>query len=240
MSRVTGATPTRSLTPINPQDEMRRLLEELQLEDCVEKFKEEMIDFDMLSELSDSDMTSLGVKTIGQRMKLRNAAKERKGNQMQKRDLNPLELNKEDVHLGKLMGRGKFGTVYSCTYSPNKGLYAVKVIQMSEDKAESFKKEVEILSQVNHKNVVSLFGYFVSNERMHLVMDLMESSLRNEMVKRREQLGSWWSLAEVTSFVVQIVEGISHLHSLNIAHRDIKVSFVPFLSFCDELTNLSE
>src|SRR5690349_11258782 len=112
----------RSLAPVNPQDEMRRLFEELQLEDCIEKFKEEMIDFDMLSELSDSDMISLGVKTIGQRMKLRSSAKERKGNQAQRRDLNPLELNKEDVHFGKLMGRGSFGTVYSCTYSPNKGL----------------------------------------------------------------------------------------------------------------------
>lgn len=78
-------------------------------------------------------------------------------------DLSAKELQYEDLIIQKVLGKGASGTVYSCKYVPNGGLYAAKCYALfgsnSAQVKKSFYAEIGLLAKMNHPNIVSLFGY---------------------------------------------------------------------------------
>lgn len=72
------------------------------------------------------------------------------------------ELNEEDLERQKILGKGSFGVVYACKYKPTKGVYAAKCFQLTESNQQKvqigFYSEIQILSKLNHPNIVGLFG----------------------------------------------------------------------------------
>jgi NUAK family SNF1-like kinase len=81
------------------------------------------------------------------------------------------------------------------------------------------RQEVQILQRTRHVNVVKLYETFESNKHGIFVMELCcGGDLLNYVRKRRRLKES------VAKFIFkQIIEGIAHIHSKNILHRDIKL-----------------
>ena len=131
---------------------------------------------------------------------------------------------------GKILGKGSFGTVYSVTNTLTKGLYALKEMPTNLTDTSSFERELLILSKLRHWNIVSLVGYYKTNDFYCIVTDLMDCSLKQVLDQRRKENSEiLFTQGELIDLVKQVVEGLCYLHSQRIAHRDIKVHFYLFL-----------
>ena len=85
---------------------------------------------------------------------------------------------------------------------------------------EDFKKEVNILSSLNHKNIVKLLGFCDKRNNTYLVSELMEGgSLYNHINDKSNTFFNW-----KTNLIIikDIVCGMVYLHSKNILHLDLK------------------
>lgn len=114
--------------------------------------------------------------------------------QYQSKSLEFQEFYEDQVQFGKLLGRGSFATVYSCILKINNGLYAAKSMHMPPSATESKKqailkqwqREIDILRNAKHENIVSLVGFLKKPEELVLIMDLYDSTLRKYLTEKYE------------------------------------------------------
>ncbi|XP_015973700.1 U-box domain-containing protein 34 isoform X1 [Arachis duranensis] len=120
-----------------------------------------------------------------------------------------------------VIGEGGYGKVYKCTLDHTP--VAVKVLHPDAiNKKEEFLKEVEILSQLHHPNMVLLLG--ACPDTGCLVYEYMDNgSLEDYIFKRNEkQPLPWFTRFHI---VFEMACGLSFLHNTKpepIVHRDIK------------------
>lgn len=75
-----------------------------------------------------------------------------------------------------LLGEGGFGSVYK-GYLPDGKEVAVKQLKIGGGQGErEFKAEVEIISRIHHRHLVSLVGYCISESRRLLVYDYVPNN----------------------------------------------------------------
>ena len=71
------------------------------------------------------------------------------------------------------IGQGGFGHVHKVVL-PNEKVVAVKQLKLDSKQGErEFRAEVEVISRVHHKHLVSLVGYCISGEQRLLVYDFV-------------------------------------------------------------------
>lgn len=123
--------------------------------------------------------------------------------------------------IGKEIGRGSYGTVYIGMDKERNEKVAIKVIQKnpgSKRQTKFLEREVKILKSVDNPHVIVTLDVFEDAKQVALVSEYMEGG---ELFDRIIQDKAFTEIKarEVTR---QILEGIHHLHSLQIVHRDVK------------------
>ena len=112
---------------------------------------------------------------------------------------------------------------------------AIKIFEISEgddQKEEEILKESSLLSLFDsHSSFVSFKGLTkdikpiasskINNIQYGIVMELMESSLEEE-IKKREKTQNFYIFSEILKFLEQTYEGFIFMETKQIAHRDIK------------------
>ncbi|XP_051122378.1 proline-rich receptor-like protein kinase PERK9 isoform X2 [Andrographis paniculata] len=124
-----------------------------------------------------------------------------------------------------LLGEGGFGSVYKGTLPDGREI-AVKQLKIGGGQGErEFKSEVEIISRIHHRHLVSLVGYCISDERRLLVYDyLPNDTLYYHLHGEGRPVMEWTSRVKIA---VGAARGIAYLHedcNPRIIHRDIKSS----------------
>ena len=111
------------------------------------------------------------------------------------------------------LGRGGYGKVFKAK-SNNGELFAWKQIR-----GQAAEQEVEVLKQLNHKNVIKFYGYWFSesDNTTTLVLELMQESVAGRLEKK----GPFESDA-ISHFVDHILLGLEYIHSRKIIHGDLK------------------
>lgn len=72
------------------------------------------------------------------------------------------EMDKDEVEIGKVVGKGNYGMVYSCRLKSTAGSYALKVITLPSEQSDehkflnSVRSELQILRTLRHPNIVIL------------------------------------------------------------------------------------
>ncbi|XP_024318619.1 U-box domain-containing protein 34 isoform X2 [Brachypodium distachyon] len=132
-----------------------------------------------------------------------------------------IELATDNFSDAKKIGEGGYGIVYRCTLDHTE--VAVKVIQQdSSDKIDEFFKEVEILSQLHHPNLVLLLGF--CPEIGCLVYEYMENgSLEDQLINNKGCQPLHWFMR--FQIIFEVARGLAFLHGTKpepIVHRDLK------------------
>ncbi|KAM0880465.1 hypothetical protein ACQ4PT_033554 [Festuca glaucescens] len=122
-----------------------------------------------------------------------------------------------------VVGKGGFGIVYHGTLE-NSEEVAVKVL-METSIAEStdFLPEVQTLSKVHHKNLVTLKGYCQNKKCLALVYDFMPRGNLQQVLRGGDDYSLNWE--QRLHIAVDAAQGLEYLHELctpSIVHRDVK------------------
>ncbi len=119
------------------------------------------------------------------------------------------------------LGEGGMGEVWRAIDTKLKREVAIKVLPeaFTEDKERlaRFEREAQLLAQLQHPNIASIYGLEESDGTRALVMELVEGPT---LADRLESGGL--SLSESLSIARQIAEALEEAHEKGIIHRDLK------------------
>ncbi|KAJ6696557.1 hypothetical protein OIU85_002954 [Salix viminalis] len=123
------------------------------------------------------------------------------------------------------VGRGGYGKVYKGILADGRAVAIKRAEEGSLQGEKEFLTEIELLSRLHHRNLVSLLGYCDEQGEQMLVYEFMPNgTLRDHLsVKGKETL----SFAKRMKIAVASAKGILYLHTEAdppIFHRDIKAS----------------
>lgn len=136
-----------------------------------------------------------------------------------------LALATEDFSVSNLLGQGGFGYVYKGVFREGREV-AIKQLKAGSGQGErEFQAEVEIISNVHHKHLVSLVGHCISGVQRLLVYEFVPNkTLEFHLHGKEHPLLSWETRMRIT---LGSARGLAYLHEdchPKIIHRDIKAS----------------
>ncbi|XP_076011415.1 death-associated protein kinase 2a isoform X1 [Genypterus blacodes] len=132
----------------------------------------------------------------------------------------------EDFYkIGEELGSGQFAIVKQCREKTTGLEYAAKFIKKRQTIAssrgvrrEEIEREVNILQQIQHPNIVTLHDVYENRTDVVLILELVSGGELFDFLAQKESL----SEEEATQFIKQILEGVNYLHARKIAHFDLK------------------
>ncbi len=133
-------------------------------------------------------------------------------------------IHEKDITLSIKLGDGSFGVVKKGEWTTPEGpimQVAVKVLKsetLSSHIIEDFFKEVQAMHNLNHPNLIRLFGVVLAQPTMMMVTELAENgSLLDHLRKNCKNT----SLSLIWTWSVQIATGMAYLESKRYLHRDL-------------------
>ncbi|XP_060614211.2 death-associated protein kinase 2-like [Anolis sagrei] len=123
------------------------------------------------------------------------------------------------------LGSGHFGVVRRCRERETDAFFAAKSVKIRKRKGsrlgldrEQVSREVNILRQLQHPNIMRLHDVFASKAEMVLILELIHGGELFDFIAEKEMLTEEAAI----EFMEQILRGVAYMHSCHIAHFDLK------------------
>jgi serine/threonine protein kinase len=125
--------------------------------------------------------------------------------------------------LDKLIGRGGFGEVWR-GLAPGGFPCAIKIINRTADHEERQREEraLEVVKTLTHHFLVRTHQFWSDDERLVIVMDLAEGSLRQRLKECRKNGSPGIPADELSRYLRESAEALDYLHGKGVLHRDVK------------------
>lgn len=125
------------------------------------------------------------------------------------------------------LGKGGMGSVYRVIDIQDNREMALKILHKEtaneNDGAERFKREIEILSSINHPSVPKVFGWGFNKEQnfdkeLYFVAEFIDGQDLKSIIREKGP----WTPNEAAELVANIADVLAIAHSKGIVHRDVK------------------
>ncbi|CAF0883775.1 unnamed protein product [Didymodactylos carnosus] len=130
-------------------------------------------------------------------------------------------LNRFDFKLLNEIGRGTYATVYKAIDCRHNRHVAIKCMRLDSEYSGLLCvviREVNVLRELKHPNIVELLEIVRNNEEIYLVFELMSTDLHRYMINVNQPLSDM----QAKLYFYQILKGLEYCHSQKIFHRDLK------------------
>ncbi|MGH7534892.1 MAG: protein kinase domain-containing protein, partial [Gemmatimonadales bacterium] len=117
------------------------------------------------------------------------------------------------------LGRGGMGVVYRARDPLLNREVAVKLIpptQLSPDSEHRFQREAQVVAQMDHPAIVSIYDFGSHEGSLFFVMPLVSGTNLRAFLRQDSVLG------DVLDVGIQVAEALDYSHARAVVHRDIK------------------
>ncbi|GAB1608849.1 serine/threonine-protein kinase STK11-like [Argonauta hians] len=128
--------------------------------------------------------------------------------------------------MGDVLGEGSYGKVKEVLDTENLCRRAVKILKKKKLRKipsgiKNVKREISLLKQLHHKNIIKLIDVLYNEEKqkMYMVMEFCVGELQEMLENTPEKKFPVW---QAHGYFDQLIDGLEYLHSQRIAHKDIK------------------
>jgi len=120
------------------------------------------------------------------------------------------------------LGEGTYGVVYRAKDQKGQEIYALKKIRLQAEEEgipSTAIREISLLKELNHINIVKLYEVLHSPKKLTLVFEYVEQDLKKilDMAK-----GKGLDIKFTKNLLYQLLRGVDHIHKYKVLHRDLK------------------
>ena len=125
------------------------------------------------------------------------------------------------------LGEGSYGKVFKAREISTGRVLAVKKIQINNSLTKYKKtiKEINLLKNLDHPNIVKFYDFFEEEKNIYLMMEFLEGCTLKQYIQKTEVI----SENNARIIIKQLLTALSYLHyACDICHRDIKPENIMF------------
>ena len=142
--------------------------------------------------------------------------------------------NFENYILGKMLGKGAFGSVFKGFDTDTGKPVAIKAIPLNnKNEIASVQSEIEIMKNLNNNHIVRYIGSHKTNDFLYIVMEFAE---QGSLQSTQERFGNFTERLSA-QYIQQILLGLQYLHSQYIIHHDIKEANILLINNVPKLSD---
>jgi len=120
------------------------------------------------------------------------------------------------------LGSGMTGAVHEWVHRQTSQPVAIKTVRkrgMREAAIQDMRREIELLSQLDHPNIVKILEAFEDNVAITLVMEICKGGeLFDNLIEQTQ-----YTEQRAAHLFKQMVEAVHYCHKMNVTHRDLKL-----------------
>ncbi|XP_055805938.1 LEAF RUST 10 DISEASE-RESISTANCE LOCUS RECEPTOR-LIKE PROTEIN KINASE-like 1.4 [Solanum dulcamara] len=136
-----------------------------------------------------------------------------------------LEEATNNFDQSKELGDGGFGVVYYGKLHDGRVVAVKRLYENNFKRVEQFMNEVQILTQLRHKNLVTLYGCTSKRSRdLLLVYEYIPNGTVADHLHGKRAKSGLLSWPVRMNIAIETAEALAYLHTSDIIHRDVKTN----------------
>ncbi|KAK2186321.1 hypothetical protein NP493_206g05016 [Ridgeia piscesae] len=130
------------------------------------------------------------------------------------------------------IGQGSCGSVDLVRSVENKKLYALKKIELDENRKtrrkEAVLREAKILSELKHPHIVAYHDSFFDDKEqfLYIVQDYCDGGTLDDRIHEATLRRQYFTEKQVMDWFLQVSMAVRYIHSKKVLHRDLKAQNV--------------
>jgi serine/threonine protein kinase len=128
----------------------------------------------------------------------------------------------DGYEIKKMLGKGVFATVWEAFHESTGRTLALKIIRVdlaTDDVFGRFAREIELMEQLSHPNIASIYDSRIDKTLAYYSMELVSGGTLETYVQRKKV-----APARLIFLIAKVADALDHAHRKGVIHRDLKPS----------------